>query len=56
MRVGSGSAFTDQRRAKVTRKYRTQCKHCGMAVYEDQPAKWSSGENKPVGLVHEECP
>lgn len=46
------SAFTDNRRAKTARKYRTQCKTCLHAIYSDQPAVWSTN---PIGLVHERC-
>lgn len=51
----ASSAYTESRRARTARKYRTQCKTCRLAIYEDQPAEWSSGENKPTGLVHTEC-
>lgn len=46
------SAFTDSRRPKTARKYRTQCKICKTAIYEDQPAAWRTA---PMGLSHEGC-
>lgn len=46
------SAFTDSRRSKSARKYRTQCKKCLTAIYVDQPAEWLL---VPMGLSHKEC-
>ena len=41
------------RRPKDARKYRTQCKNCGEALYGDEAAVWQSAT--PIGLIHERC-
>jgi hypothetical protein len=46
------STFTDSRRPKDARKYRSHCKFCGTAVYADEKAVWLV---KPMGLSHAEC-
>lgn len=46
------SAYTESRRKKTARKYRTQCKVCGYAIYMDDPATWHTS---PMGLSHEGC-
>lgn len=46
------SAYTENRRAKTARKYRTHCKLCGEAVFMDEAAMWLLS---PLGLSHERC-
>lgn len=47
------SAFTDGRRNKTARKYVTQCKRCGRAIYADEPRSWDTG--LLLGLSHDRC-
>ena len=46
------SVYTESRRSKTARKYRTHCKICRAAIFMDEVAVWLTS---PIGLSHEGC-
>jgi hypothetical protein len=46
------SAYTESRRAKTARRYRTHCKICRKAIFTDEVTVWLMS---PMGLSHKGC-